>query len=132
MPSFREAWRARLRSDADLTAIDGARVHWNVVPKGSGYPHTRMQVISGPRPRTMKGFQGSRLTRVRVEVMTPDLTAAEAILERIVQIAGSPGEQDGVRFGGSEARELPDGGEDLPDGFINRLSVDLLIQHSVT
>ena len=131
MSSLKSALPARLLADGGVAALVGDRVHWTKVPQSSGRPHVRLQVISDPRPEHLKDYHAARVTRVQADVMADRSTEVEAITEAIIAALAQPASVGGVKFGRTKAEGPRDLGEESPDGFIHRASMDLLVEHSL-
>lgn len=130
MPNMQTALTARLLAAAGVTAIAGTRQHWNVVPQATAYPCLRLQTISDPRPQHLGDYDGARQTRVQVDCFARSYAQARALAEAVIADMAQPATVSGVRFGRTRAEGPRDLGEQTPEGFIHRMSVDLLIEHA--
>ena len=131
MPDLQSALRARLIADAAITAAIGTRAFWVLVPQDAPLPYLRMQTVSDPRPQHLGGYNGARETRVQVDCFAKDYATARALAENIIAAVAEPATVAGVKFGRIKAEGPRDLGEDTSTGFIHRLSMDLLIWHSL-
>ena len=132
MADMQAALTARLLAAVAVTAIAGTRIHWTKVPQGTALPYARMQTISDLRPQHLTGYDGARQTRVQVDCFAKKYAEARAMAEAVIAAMALPATVSGVRFGRTRAEGPRDLGEDTPDGFIHRMSVDLLIEHTTT
>ena len=130
MPDMQTALTARLLAAAGVTAIAGQRQHWNAVPQGTAYPCMRMQTISDPRPQHLRATDRGRQTRVQVDCFAKTFAQARALADAVIAATAQPATVSGVRFGRTRAEGPRDLGEQTPEGFIHRMSVDLLIEHA--
>lgn len=121
---------ARLLAAAGVTAIAGTRQHWNAVPQGTALPYMRMQTISDVRPQHLTGYDGARQTRVQVDCFARRYSEAQALANAVIAATATPATVSGVRFGRTRAEGPRDLGEQTPEGFIHRMSVDLLIEYA--
>lgn len=131
MPDLQSALRARLTGDAGIGAAIGTRAHWTLVPQGTSLPYLRMQTISDPRPEHLGGYDKARTTRVQIDVFSDRYGTARQLAEAIIKAVAQPATVAGVKFGRSKAEGPRDLGEDTANGFIHRMSLDLLIEHSL-
>lgn len=131
MPSLKSALPARLLAITSVSDLVGDRIHWSKVPQNSERPHVRLQVISDPRPEDLKSYHSARVTRVQADVMADRSTEVEAVSEAIIAALAQPATVGGVKFGRTKAEGPRDLGEESPDGFIHRASMDLLVEHSL-
>ena len=136
MADMQSALTERLEANATLAAalVEGgvARIHWVKVPQNSPVPYVRMQTVSDPRPQHLKGYQANRETRVQVDVFSASYKQARSLAETVVATMAEPTTVAGVRFGRTRAEGPRDLGEDLPGGgYVHRLSLDLLVWHSL-
>lgn len=130
MADLESALVARLLADAPLAALVGTRIHWNFVPQGKALPYIRLQVISDPRPQTLKDYDAARLTRVQVDCMADKSATATAMGMAVIAAVAGPDTVSGVIFGRAKAEGPRGGGEDVPGtGFVHRASLDLLVEH---
>lgn len=125
----------RLEADATLAAAvvaDGkARIHWTHVPQGSALPYLRLQTISDPRPQHLRGYHGSQNTRVRVDVFAKTYAQARSLAIAVIAAVAEPVTVGGVKFGRVKVEGPRDLGEETSSGFVHRLSLDLLVEHSL-
>ena len=119
---------AALRSR--LTGLAGGAIYWSIVPEGKVAPYLRLQTISDPRPEHLKGYNGSRQTRVQADCFAATHKAAQALAHGVIAAVAAPVTVCGVRFGRTSAEGPRDLGEDTTEGFIHRASVDLLVSHT--
>lgn len=126
MADFATALRGRLTG---LAA--GTRVYWTLVPQGTALPYIRMQTVSDPRPEHLQGYDGARQTRVQVDCFGATYAVTRALAEAVIAAVQTPTTTGGVKFGRVKAEGPRDLGEDTSNGFIHRLSLDLLAEHSL-
>lgn len=131
MADFATALRARLVADSAVAAIVGTKVYWTLVPQGTALPYIRMQTVSDPRPEHLRGYQSARQTRVQVDCFAGSYATARALAEAVIATAAFPSTVGGVAFGRTKAEGPRDLGEDTGNGFVHRLSLDLLTEHSL-
>lgn len=126
MADFATALRSRLTG---LAA--GTRVYWTLVPQGTALPYVRMQTVTDPRLEHLQGYDGARVTRVQVDCFAATYAAARSLSEAVISAVAQPATVGGVRFGRVKADGPRDLGEDTANGFVHRLSLDLLAEHSL-
>ena len=127
MADLQSALHARLSA-----AIGNSRVYWGIAPQKAQLPYVRLNTISDPRPQHLKGYDGARPTRVQADVFASTYAEARSVSESIIAALAAPAEVGGIRFGRTKAEGPRDLGEDVRgDGFIHRLSTDLLAEHSL-
>ncbi|MBX7459555.1 tail completion protein gp17 [Qipengyuania huizhouensis] len=127
MPDLQTALRSRI-----VTAVGHSRVYWTLVPQGASRPYVRMQTISDPRPEHLTGYDGARITRVQVDVFAEKYSEARAASETIIAAVANPATVSGIKFGRTKAEGPRDLGEDVEGvGYVHRLSLDLLAEHSL-
>lgn len=127
MPDLQTALRSRI-----VTAAGHSRVYWTLAPQGAVRPYVRMQTVSDPRPEHLKGYDGSRVTRVQVDVFADSYGAARDLAESIIAAVAQPATVGGINFGRTKAEGPRDLGEDVEGvGYVHRLSMDLLTEHSL-
>jgi hypothetical protein len=130
MADLQSALYRRLSSDTAVAALVGTRIYWTNVPQGAALPYIRLQTISDPRPQHLRGYQGSRVTRVQADVFSSSYAAARSASEAVITATALPATVEGVKFGRSSATGPRDFGEDVDGlGHVHRLSTDLLIEH---
>jgi len=120
---------ARILADSAVTAIVARKGYWGVVPQNTTKPYFRMQVISDVRPQHLKGYDGSRPTRVQVDCYGATYAASVALAQAIISATAEPATTPLGRFGRTHAEGPRDLGEDTTAGFVHRASVDLLVRH---
>ncbi len=115
-----------------LSASIGTRAYWSKVPQGAAMPYLRMSTISDERPQHLAGYDSSRITRVQIDVFSRSYAEARSISESIISAVAQPGTVAGVNFGRTKAEGPRDLGEDVEGvGYVHRLSLDLLAEHSL-
>lgn len=116
----------RLLDDAAVAALIGSSAEWDV---RTGMPGVVLELITDPRPQTMKGFQQLRRSRVQVTCYAAKKLTAVAIREAAIAALVPAGVFGGERF----ERGFVDGGrgtkENTETGTVHRESIDLLIWH---
>lgn len=136
MPDLQGALFDRLKADATLsTALTENSIfkaYWSKVPQGKNLPYVRMQTVSDPRPQHLTGYDGARTTRVQVDVFASKYSEARSLAKSIIAAVAEPATVSGVKFGRTKAEGPRDLGEDVDGvGFVHRLSLDLLAEHSL-
>lgn len=122
--------RARLIASAAVRAIAATRVSWMTRAKGAPMPAITLQVISDPRPAHLKGLEGARSTRVRVDCWAESYSDALGLARAAIAVLVPPATISGKRFGNGQVVGQQDLAEDLTDGkFIHRQAVDIIIRH---
>lgn len=125
MADMQTAMRARILASALVP-----RVIWGrKVPQGTPRPYLQLQVISDPRPEHLKGYNRARATRVQADCYAGSYAEAKVMAEGLVPLLSTPATIDGIKFGHTKAEGPQDLGEDTADGFIHRMSLDLLVWH---
>lgn len=113
-------------------AVEHTRVYWGAVPQGKARPYVRMNTISDPRPEHLTGYDSARTTRVQVDVFADTYDEAREVSEAIIAAVADPATIKGIKFGRTKAEGPRDLGEDVDGvGYIHRLSLDLLAEHSL-
>lgn len=131
MPDLQSALTARLNAAAPVTAITGSRIYWTLVPAAAALPYVRMQTVSDPRPEHLGAYDAARVTRVQVDCFAASYKTARDLAEKIIAAVAQPATVAGVKFGRTKAEGPRDLGEDTSSGFVHRLSLDLLSEHSL-
>lgn len=136
MADLQTALIARMKSEPVLAAAlaDGGKfkAYWTLVPQGKTLPYVRMQTISDPRPENLAGYDGGRTMRVQVDVFAAKYDQARSLAETIIAAVADPATVSGVKFGRTKAEGPRDLGEDVDGvGYVHRLSMDLLAEHSL-
>lgn len=129
---WRAALRTRLKDDATVQAIVGARVHWNSRPQGGALPAIVLQVISDPRPQHMKASQRLRDSLVQISVMATIPATVAALEEAVVSALLPPAEVHGIAFSRAFLESARDAGEQTDIEFINRTLLDVRVWHRAT
>jgi hypothetical protein len=130
MADFATALRSRLINDAAVTAVVGSKVHWGIVPQGTALPYIRLQTISDPRPAHLQGYESARVTRVQCDCFAASYGAARGLAEKVIAAVAVPATVGSIQFGFVKSEGPRDLGEDTPNGFIHRASLDLLVEHA--
>lgn len=127
MPDLQSALRSRI-----VAAVGHSRVYWTLVPQGAARPYVRMQTVTDERPEHIEGYDAARRTRVQVDVFADKYSEARAASETIIAAVADPATVSGVKFGRTKAEGPRDLGEDVDGvGYVHRLSMDLLAEHSL-
>lgn len=121
------ALRARLVAAATLA---GSRVYWLDRPQGTDLPSITLQTVSGDRPQHMAGFQGTRSSRVQMDVWAASYSAARQIMDAAVAAIAPKNTSNGIEFGRTFFEDERDFTERLETQTIYRTSVDLIVWHS--
>lgn len=126
MADMQIALRNRLIAGTPLAA---ERIYWNIVPQNTARPYVRMQIISDERPEHLAGYDDARQTRVQADCFADKYAAATALAEQVIEAVAQPTDIDGIAFGRTKAVGPRDLGEDTAEGYIHRMSLDLLVWH---
>lgn len=134
MADLQSALHARLS-----VSLGHSRVYWNAVPQNADFPYVRLSTVSDPRPQHLTGYDTARQTRIQADVFALEPRAggggygeARAISETIIAAVAQPATVSGVKFGRTKAEGPRDMGEDVAGvGYVYRLSLDLLAEHSL-
>ena len=127
MPDIQSALFSRVSA-----ATGNTRAYWGVAPQGKSRPYIRMNTISDPRPQHLTGYDGARVTAIQVDVFADSYAEARSLSEAIIAAVAQPATVAGVKFGRTKAEGPRDLGEDVDGiGYIHRLSLDLLAEHSL-
>jgi hypothetical protein len=132
MPTLKSALVQRLLDAPAVSAIVGTKIKWNAITQSTALPYVRLQIISDPRPINLKGYDGSRETRVQADCFAATNIQADAIAAAIIAtiLAPTPPAAGG-HFGRTKALGPQDLGEDVEGKpFIHRASLDLLVRHT--
>ena len=133
--AFKKALLERLRRVEGLTQLLGKTrssfpaIGWDQRPTNSSYPAAVLSIVRDPRGRTMTGLQGSRGTRVQIDVMGLDSGAVEAVAETVVAILALGAVVESVRFSPARDIETSDMGEQTDTVFVHRTMIDLVLWH---
>lgn len=132
MPTLKQALVDRMLAAQAITALTGNKIKWSKVPQSTGAPYVNLQVISDPRPIHLKGYDGSRETRVQADCYGTTAAQADSIAVAIITTMLPPtAHAAGGHFGRTKAFGPQDLGEDVEGkGYVHRASVDLLIRHT--
>jgi hypothetical protein len=129
MADLQTALIDRLLSDTAVAGLVARRGYWGVVPQGTVKPYFRLLIISDPRTQHLKGYDGSRSTRVQADCYGATYAASVGLAKAIVAAMAQPATTSLGRFGRTHAEGPRDLGEDTTAGFVHRASVDLLVRH---
>ena len=124
-----EALTGRLLNDATVAALAGDRVHWGEQPQGGVMPSLTLNTISDVRPEHLKGYQGTRSTRVQADCRAPTHAQALALARAVIAAVEPAGTFYGHRFGRTSADGPRALNEDVNGNLVHRQSVDLIIWH---
>lgn len=134
---FQAGVRARLLADSTVSGIVGTRIDWMTRPQKSALPSISLQTISDSRPDHLKGFDGSRATRVQCDCWAATVdggpsgySTAMALARAVIAALQQPATISGKKFGNARVDAQRDLGEKIADSsFIYRQSVDFIIWH---
>lgn len=132
MASLSVALVKRLLAASEVTTLVGTKIKWGKVPQGTAKPYVQLGIISDVRPQHLKGYDGSRGTRVQADCYGDTYASAEAVALAIIAALAEPATTADGRFGRTHAEGPRDLGEDTATGFVHRASVDLLVRHRST
>src|SRR3546814_18372539 len=90
MADLATAFRDRLVANGAVNAVVSTRIYWGVVPQGAALPYVRLHIISDPRPEHLKGYQGSRRTRIQVSIFAQSFKDAKRIGSNIGKSVNAP------------------------------------------
>jgi hypothetical protein len=131
MADLATAFHDRLIANGAVNAVVSTRIYWGVVPQGAALPYVRLHVISDPRPEHLKGYQGSRRTRIQASCFASSFGAAKQLGTKIVQAVSAPWSATGGRVGRVKCEGPRDGqGTDTPNGFIHHQIVEAMMEHT--
>ena len=132
MADLQTALVRRLIATPAVAALAGTKINWGKVPQGTAKPYVELVVVSDPRPQHLKGYNGSRGTRVQADCYAETYGAADKLAKAIIAALAEPASTADGRFGRTHAEGPRDLGEDTAAGFVHRASVDLLVRHRST
>jgi hypothetical protein len=131
MADLATAFRARLVADTAVAAIVSTRIYWGVVPQNATLPYVRLHIISDPRPEHLKGYQGSRRTRIQASCFASSFGVAKQLGTAIVKAVSSPWADTGGKVGRVKCEGPREGqGTDTANGFIHHQIVDAMMEHT--
>lgn len=127
-----EALLERLRADASIAAIVGARVNWIERPQGSTLPAVTLQVISPGREYTYAGASGTASPRVQADCWGRTYQEAKLLSRALIACVEQRETVRGIRFAPAfidAARDMPT--EELDGGAkVYRVSIDAIVWNS--
>lgn len=127
--NWEQALRQRLLDDGATAALVGTRIDWRQRPQQGELPALVLNLISDPRPQTMKGFQQLRASRVQVDCYAKKPADVVSLREAAIAALVVAGEFNGVRFERGFIDALRELGEKTETGFVHRDSIDFMIWH---
>lgn len=131
MADLATAFRARLVADTAVAAAVSTRIYWGVVPQNATLPYVRLHIISDPRPEHLKGYQGSRRTRIQVSIFAKSFKDAKRIGSNIVKAVSAPWSTPDGKVGRVKCEGPREGqGSDTPNGFIHHQIVEAMMEHT--
>jgi hypothetical protein len=130
MPDLQAGLRTRLLANATVATAVGTRVTWVDRPQASALPAIVLQTISDPRPAHLKGHDGSRMTRVQMDVFAATYAAALSLARAAIAALKDPATVSGKVFGKTFVDGQRDLSEDVGGTLVHRQSVDLLVWHA--
>ena len=131
MADLATAFRARLVADTAVAAAVSTRIYWGVVPQNATLPYVRLHIISDPRPEHLKGYQGSRRTRIQVSIFAKSFKDAKRIGSNIVKAVSGPWSTPDGKVGRVKCEGPREGqGSDTPNGFIHHQIVEAMMEHT--
>ena len=129
MATLEQALIQRLLETNSLEGFVDDRIHWDEQPQGNPLPTITLLTVTNDRPQHLKGYQGTRETRVQCDVRADTTELALAIARAVIYALEPAGNFNGHRFGRTSAEGPRTLNEDLNGNLIHRQSVDLLIWH---
>lgn len=132
MAAMQVALVNRLLANTAVAAIVGTKIKWGIVSQSTAKPYIRLTVISDVRPQHLKGYDGSRPTRVQADCFGVTYDQAVTLALAVIAAVSEPATTPDGRFGRTHAEGPRDLGEDTTTGFVHRASVDLLVRHRST
>lgn len=129
MAELGSALHERLTDAAAVSALVSTRVYPVIVPQDAPLPYIRYQIVADPRPEHMKGYNGTRQTRVQLDCFAPTYGAARELSKAVIDALAEAADYGGVHFGRGKAEGPRDLGEDTAKGFIHRASLDVMLEH---
>lgn len=130
MTDLAEALLSRLTSDAAVTALVGDRVHWVKRDQGGALPVIVLRRVSGQRPELLDGEEDMLTSRVQADCMAWSHAAAWALAAAARAVLLPEAGVGDMLFWRASADAPRDLGEQLPEGFVHRASVDFIIRHT--
>lgn len=131
MADLATAFRARVLADGAVAADLGTKLYPGAVGQSATLPYARYHIISDPRPEHLKGYQGSRRTRIQVSVFAETFLTAKRIGSNIVKALDAPWSTPDGKVGRVKCEGPREGqGTDTPNGFIHHQIVDAMMEHT--
>ncbi|MGV1682905.1 DUF3168 domain-containing protein [Sphingopyxis sp. NJF-3] len=131
MADLATAFRARLVADTAVAAIVSTRIYWGVVPQNAALPYVRLSIISDVRPEHLKGYQGSRRTRIQASCFASSFGAAKQLGTKIVKALDAPWSTNDDKVGRVKCEGPREGrGTDTAAGFIHHQIVEAMMEHT--
>src|SRR3546814_2638414 len=100
------SFRDRLGANGAVNAVVSKRIYWGVGPQGAALPYVRLHIISDPRPEHLKGYQGSRRTRIQVSIFAKSFKDAKRIGSNIVKSVNAPWSTPDGKVGRVKCEEI--------------------------
>lgn len=130
MADLPAAVRSRLLAASTVTAITN-RIYWTIRPQGAPLPSIVLQEISGTEDQLLEGPGDMIETRIQVAGLSLNGKEARTLALRGADALRFEAEQGGILFWNAQVdRPRGGGGDDTPDGFIYRTTVDVILRHT--
>jgi len=133
MSIWRAAWRKRIKNNATVQGLVGAKIDFGKRLDKDQLPGVHLQVRSDPRPKTMNDYQGLRQSRVQVDVYSSRSSKeASDIAEAIIDAVSLPWRDEalGVRFDAPGIEGPEDSGSQENDVYVYRARLEFLVWHA--
>lgn len=131
MTDLATAFRNKVIADTDVAADIGTQLYPAVVGQKAVLPYARFHIISDPRPEHLKGYQGSRRTRIQVSIFAEDFSEAKRIGSNIVKAVSAPWSTPDGKVGRVKCEGPREGqGTDTPNGFVHHQIVEAMMEHT--
>jgi hypothetical protein len=124
---MKSAFRARLKADATVTGLVSTRIDWTKRPQGKALPAITLHRISAPRGQHFKGFHGTQMARVQVDIWADSEAELKPIEDAVLAAIVPEATQDSIHFARSFVDNVRDLGEQTETGFIHRTAIDLIV-----
>jgi hypothetical protein len=131
MADLATAFHDRVLADGAVSADLGTQLYGGVVGQKAVLPYARYHIISDPRPEHLKGYQGSRRTRIQVSIFAESFNDAKRIGSNIVKALDAPWSTSAGKVGRVKCEGPREGqGTDTPNGFIHHQIVEAMMEHT--
>lgn len=122
--------KTRLRADAGLTTLSGARIHWKRRPRGGALPAVVMHLVSPGRIYHHGGAAALEDPRVQFDVWAESYESAVAVVAALKSALETTGTTGATAFkGGFLEAERDFDPDTVGDAEIVRISLDYRVWH---